>query len=66
MCGRKPGWLGEAKQIWETLKLFKIEPNSNNWASYVEAHARHGLYNEAWDIVKSMEAEGGGKPDEKV
>lgn len=66
MCGRKPGWLGEAKQIWGTLKLFKIKPNSNNWASYVEAHARHGLYNDAWDIVKGMEVEGGGKPDEKV
>jgi len=66
MCGRRPGWLGEAKQIWGTLKLFKIEPNSSNWASYVEAHARHGLYSEAWDIVKNMEAEGGGTPDLKV
>ena len=66
MCGRKSGWLGEANKIWGTLKLFKIEPSSNNWASYVEAHARHGLYNDAWDIVKNMEGEGGCRPDERV
>lgn len=66
MCGRRKGWLGEAKSIWRKLKNLKIKPTTGNYASYVEAHARHGMFKEAWEIVKSMQGEGGGSPDEKV
>ena len=66
MCGRRKGWLGEGKSIWHKLKDLKIKPTTSNYASYLEAHARHGMFTEAWEIVKRMQDEGGDSPDEKV
>lgn len=65
MCGRRKGWLGEAQSIWGKLKNLKIKPTTDNYASYVEAHARHGMFRDAWEIVRRMQDEGC-SPDEKV
>lgn len=66
MCGRRNGWINEAKQIWGTLQKLKITPSMGNYATYVEALSKQGLYNEAWDIVKGIEGEVGERPDEHV
>ena len=66
LCGRREGWLLMAKDIWRTLAEYKIKPTLDNFIQYVEAHGRHGQFQEAFEIVKQLENDIGAVPDEKL
>jgi hypothetical protein len=62
-CGRKPFGDIKARQIWSKMRRMEIEVTSDVLASYVGALAGQGKYEEARDIVESMETDLGLRPD---
>lgn len=62
-CGRKPFGDIQARQIWSKMRRMEIEVTPDVFASYVGALAGQGKYEEARDMIETMETDLGLKPD---
>lgn len=62
-CGRKPFGDIKAREIWTKMRRMEIEVTGDVFASFIGALAGQGKFEEARDLIESMEQDLGLKPD---
>ena len=57
-CSRIPEGISQAQVLWGQLRAAGYQFTARDYASYVEALGRNGMWDEGWKIAKEMKGEG--------
>ncbi|KAG0643718.1 hypothetical protein HOY80DRAFT_321366 [Tuber brumale] len=64
-CSRIPEGIGQAQVLWGQLRAAGYQFTAGDYAVYVEALGRNGMWDEGWKIAKEMKG-GGVEPDVRL